>query len=142
MFGKIPQIPRFRSVLIFRVAVLEAAHLSMGNRITRAFLAAALSGAAFSPAALAEQTWTGVLSDSMCKLRHESGAEGQDTTDADCTRDCVKGGSKYVLVVGGAAHAILNQSHPGLPAHAGARVVVTGTQRTDGVEVATIEQAR
>jgi hypothetical protein len=89
-----------------------------------------------------QQTWTGLISDSMCKLHHESGAEGQTTTDPDCTRDCVKGGSKYVLVVGETAHLIANQDHRQLAEYAGMRVVVTGTAKEDAIEVSKIETAR
>ena len=75
------------------------------------------------------ESWTGVISDSMCKRHHESGAEGQDTTDPDCTRDCVKGGSKYVLVIGDTVYEIANQDQKQLAEHAGLRVLVRGTLR-------------
>jgi hypothetical protein len=95
-----------------------------------------------SSAAPATQTWTGVISDTMCVRHHESGAEGQETNDADCTRDCAKGGSKYVLIVGEKVYAIANQQHAALAAHAGERVVVTGTERGDAIEVSGVEKAR
>jgi hypothetical protein len=88
-----------------------------------------------------QHTWTGVLSDSMCKAHHESGAEGQETTDPDCTRDCVKGGSKYVLMVGDSVHAIANQDQEQLPGHAGTRVVVRGTLQDRAIAIAAIEKA-
>jgi hypothetical protein len=88
------------------------------------------------------QAWTGVISDSMCKRHHESGAEGQDTTEPDCTRDCVNGGSKYVLLVDDTVHPIVNQDQKQLAEHAGLRVVVRGTLRGDAIEVAAIEKAR
>jgi len=90
----------------------------------------------------AAQSWTGVISDSMCVRHHESGAEGQETTDATCTRDCVKGGSKYVLVVGDKVYQIANQQHAALAAHAGERVVVTGTANGDVIDVTGVEKAR
>lgn len=83
-------------------------------------------------------TWTGVISDSMCGLHHESGAEGQETTPAQCTRDCVRGGSKYVLVADGQVYAIANQDHEGLPAHAGEPVTVTGSLERDAITIATV----
>jgi hypothetical protein len=86
----------------------------------------------------APQTFEAVISDSMCVLHHESGAEGQHTTDEDCTRDCVRGGSKYVLVVKGKALAVANQEHPGLSEHAGRTVTVEGTLDGDTVTVRTI----
>jgi hypothetical protein len=90
----------------------------------------------------AEQTWTGVISDSMCVRHHESGAEGQHTTDPQCTRDCVKGGSKYVLVVGEEVYAIANQDHAALSTHAGEKVQVAGVLREQTITVAKIEPAR
>ena len=93
-------------------------------------------------AASDQRTWTGVISDSMCKRHHESGAEGQQTTDPDCTRDCVKGGSKYVLLIDDAVYPILNQDHKQLAEHAGTRVIVRGTLQGDAIEIAAIEKAR
>jgi hypothetical protein len=104
--------------------------------------AAAVSGGARRVESSEQRTWTGVISDSMCKRHHESGAEGQETTDPDCTRDCVKGGSKYVLMIDDNAHAIANQDHEQLAEHAGMRVVMRGTLQGDAIEVAAIEKAR
>ena len=54
--------------------------------------------------AAAEQTWTGKISDSACGAKHEEAAEGQGVmADRDCTQACIRGGSKYVLVVAAAA---------------------------------------
>ena len=83
-----------------------------------------------------------MISDSMCKRHHESGAEGQQTTDPDCTRDCVKGGSKYVLLIDETVHPIANQDQKQLAEHAGTRVVVRGTLQGDAIEIAAIEKAR
>ena len=48
----------------------------------------------------AEQTWSGKISDSACGAKHEEAAEGQGVmADRECTQACVRGGSKYVLVV-------------------------------------------
>ena len=89
-----------------------------------------------------ERAWTGVISDSMCKRHHESGAEGQETTDPDCTRDCVKGGSRYVLLVDDAVLEIANQDQTQLAEHAGLRVLLRGTLQGNAIEVAAIEKAR
>jgi hypothetical protein len=78
----------------------------------------------------------------MCRLHHESGAEGQETTEPDCTRDCVKGGSRYVLVAGETVYAIANQDQEQLAEHAGLRVRVRGTLRGDVLEVTSLEKAR
>ena len=99
-------------------------------------------GAASAAAASEQRTWTGVISDSMCKRHHESGAEGQQTTDPDCTRDCVKGGSRYVLLADDTVHAIVNQDQKQLAEHAGTRVIVRGTLQGDAIEIAAIAPAR
>ena len=57
----------------------------------------------------AEQTWSGKISDSACGAKHEEAAEGQGVmADRECTQACVRGGSKYVLVVDGKALQIAN----------------------------------
>src|SRR5712671_2732315 len=47
-------------------------------------------------AASSDQTFTGVVSDSMCGAKHMM----KDASAAKCTRECVKSGSDYALVVG------------------------------------------
>ena len=55
-----------------------------------------------SVAAQTSQTWTGKISDSMCKDKHPAGEhEGKKMSDADCTSVCVKKGAKYSLRVRG-----------------------------------------
>jgi hypothetical protein len=98
-------------------------------------LSFALVSALAAAPAWPQQAWTGVISDSMCVLHHESGAEGQDTTDEDCTRDCVRGGSRYVLIVEKQVFAIANQDHEGLAAHAGRRVRVSGSRSGETITV-------
>jgi hypothetical protein len=94
------------------------------------------------PAFAAEQTWDATISDSMCVLKHESGAEGQHTTDPDCTRDCVRGGSMYVLLVGEKVYKVANQDHADLPTFAGQSVRVTGEVAGDTITVTRIETSR
>src|SRR6266705_4059906 len=83
----------------------------------------------------AEQTWAGQISDSACGAKHEEAAEGQGKMpDRECTQACVRGGSKYVLVVleerDGFSRAkvfqIVNQDDKDLAIHAGHKVQVTG----------------
>jgi hypothetical protein len=47
-------------------------------------------------AASASGTLTGIVSDAMCGAHHMA----KDKSAADCTRECVKQGTKYALVVG------------------------------------------
>ena len=88
----------------------------------------------------AEQTWSGKISDSACGAKHEEAAEGQGVmADRDCTQACVRGGSKYVLVVDGKAMQIANQDFKDLAAHAGHAVKVTGELTGAAIKVTKIE---
>lgn len=101
-------------------------------------LAAALVVA--SSAAAAEQTWTGQISDSACGAKHEEAAEGQGRMpDRECTQACVRGGSKYVLVVEGKVYQIANQDNGGLATHAGHTVRLTGELKGNAITVSKIE---
>jgi hypothetical protein len=54
-----------------------------------------LAGLAAVPALASDKTLTGKVSDAMCGAKHQMAGN-----DASCTHECVKGGSKYALVVG------------------------------------------
>jgi hypothetical protein len=54
------------------------------------------SGNKSKTSSAAAETLTGIISDSMCGAQHMA----KDKSAAECTRECVKGGSKYALVVG------------------------------------------
>jgi opacity protein-like surface antigen len=95
----------------------------------------------------AESTWTGQISDSACGAKHEEAAEGQGKMpDRDCTQACVRGGSKYVLVVqeerDGSSRAtvlqIANQDNTGLATHAGHTVRVTGELKGGAITISKI----
>src|SRR5471030_451949 len=102
-------------------------------------LAAALLVAPAGPFA-AEQTWTGNVSDSACGAKHEEAAEGQGVmADRDCTQACVRGGSKYVLVVDGKVFQIANQDNLGMATHAGHKVTITGELKGAAIVVSKIE---
>lgn len=55
--------------------------------------ASAFAQTSVKPAA---KTLSGVVSDSMCGAKHMA----KDKSAAECTRECVKQGTKYALVVG------------------------------------------
>ena len=83
----------------------------------------------------AEQTWTGKIADSACGAKHEEAAEGQGVMpDRECTQACVRGGSKYVLVVDGKVLKIANQDNKDLAVHAGHAVKVTGEMNDENIE--------
>ena len=102
-------------------------------------VAVALLVASAGPFA-AEQTWTGKISDSACGAKHEEAAEGQGVmADRDCTQACVRGGSKYVLVVDGKVFQIANQDNNDLATHAGHLVRMTGEMNGTTITVSKIE---
>lgn len=89
--------------------------------------------------AAAEQTWTGQISDSLCKMKHEEAAEGQGKMpDDECTRACIKGGSTYVFIVDKKVYQIENQTNPDLDKHAGHTVKLTGEMKGDSMTVTKI----
>ncbi len=106
---------------------------------TLVLLAAAL---VFASSSLfpAEQSWSGKISDSACGAKHEEAAEGQGVmADRDCTQACVRGGSKYVLVVDGKVFQIANQDNKDLAIHAGHVVKITGELKGASITVSRIE---
>jgi len=106
---------------------------------TSVLLLAALLIAPAVPSA-AEQTWSGKISDSACGAKHEEAAEGQGVmADRDCTQACVRGGSKYVLVVDGKVFQIANQDNKDLATHAGHAVKMTGELKGNAITVSKIE---
>ena len=93
-----------------------------------------------------EQIWTGQISDSACGAKHEEAAEGAGVmADRECTLACVRGGSKYVLVVhpDGAGKAVVyliaNQDNKDLATHAGRTVKVTGELKDRTITISKIE---
>jgi len=99
---------------------------------------AALLFAATSMAA--EQTWTGQISDSACGAKHEEAVENEGVmADRECTVACVRGGSKYVLVVDGKVLQIANQDNKDLATHAGHKVKMTGELKGSSITVSRIE---
>ena len=86
--------------------------------------------------AAAEQTFTGVITDTMCGKSHNMMA-GQP--DEKCVAACVKGSSQYALYDG---KAVLRLSDQKTPARfAARRVKVTGTwnEKTHTIKVLTME---
>ena len=103
-------------------------------------LSAALLLASPALSFAAEQTWTGKIADSACGAKHEEAAEGQGVmADRECTQACVRGGSKYVLVVDGKVFQIANQDLKDLATHAGHAVKMTGELKGNAITVTKIE---
>jgi hypothetical protein len=111
----------------------------MRIRITVAAVAVAMCASVGAALAAAPETWTGKISDSMCGAKHDMGGT---KTDKECTAACVKGGSKYVLVVGDKVMKISNQDFKDLAKFAGDAVKLTGEMGKDNtIAVSKVEAA-
>jgi hypothetical protein len=71
----------------------------------------------------APDSWTGVVSDSHCGLKHAKASAAAET----CVEKCVGGGGKYVFVSGGKLYQIEPQDK--LKGMGGKEVTVTGTMK-------------
>ena len=89
--------------------------------------------------AAGKQTFTGVITDTMCGAAH--GMMGVKP-DSKCVRLCVKDGSKYALLVGKEVYTLSDQKTP--DKYAGGKVKVTGTldAKTKTIAVEKIEPAK
>jgi len=88
-------------------------------------------GAAFSLAALAD-SWTAVVSDSMCGAQHKNAT----ADDKKCVEGCIKHhGSKPVLVVGDKVYKISADSETKVMNHLGDKVKVEGTLAGDTITI-------
>ncbi len=107
-------------------------------KLSLTFALAPLLGVALS----AQQTFTGQISDSLCKAKHEEAAEDQGKmSDHDCTIACVKGGSKYVLLgADGKVYDIANQDFKDLEKMAGQKVRMTGDLNGNAITVSKIDR--
>ena len=80
-----------------------------------------------------QQTFTGVVSDNMCGKQHMA----KDKSAAQCTRECVKGGSDYALVVGDKVYKIDNPD--AVKGHYGHKVTVDGNVSGDSIHVDSVK---
>jgi len=88
-------------------------------------------------ASSASKTLTGTVSDSMCGAHHmEKGKSA-----AECTRDCVKKGTKYALVVGKKVYT-LDGHEAELDKLAGERATVKGSLMGEMVMVESVAAAK
>lgn len=83
-----------------------------------------------TPEAAPVRTFSGVITDAHCGAKHKL----RDEAPADCTRICVRDGSRYVLVDGDKIYELrgdivqLNRS-------AGERVTLTGSLRGNTIDI-------
>jgi hypothetical protein len=86
------------------------------------------------------QTFTGKVSDSMCGAHHM-----MEGSAADCTRACVKKGSKYALVVGDKVYALDTQDQASLEKLdqlADKTATVQGTANGDTIQVTSVAPSK
>ena len=104
--------------------------------MTKLLIVSAIS-AGLVTAFAADQTVTGVITDSMCKSNHAMMQKGPTKmSDHDCTVACVKMmGQKYVLAAGDKVYQIENQNFVGLEKSAGAAVTAMGQVSADGKSI-------
>jgi hypothetical protein len=81
-----------------------------------------LFAGAFLVGAATAETFTGVITDSMCGKDH---AMMKVTPDSKCVEECVKHGSKYALFDGKSMYTLSDQKTP--EKFAGQKVKITGT---------------
>ena len=85
----------------------------------------------------AQKTLTGVVSDAMCGTHHMA----KDKSPAECTRACVKQGTKYALVVGKKVYTL--EGHEAeLDKLAGANATVKGKVTGETVSVQSVASAK
>jgi putative NADPH-quinone reductase len=100
-----------------------------------------LLSAAVVYAAPAPQTFTGVITDSMCEKADHSQMQ-MGPTDADCTAACVSvHGANYVLYDGKTAYTLSDQKTPEKFAGKKVRVVGTLDAKTKKIQVESITAA-
>ena len=105
-------------------------------------LALAAAALVSSAGLAAAETFTGEISDSMCRAKHEAPAEGgPELSDKECTLACVRGGSKFVLVTEDGTYTFADQTAASLEEHAGEKVTVTGEVEDGTLSAAKIEPA-
>jgi hypothetical protein len=94
------------------------------------------AGTATLPAWAADSTMTGKVSDAMCGKKHMMAGN-----EAACTHECVKGGSKYALVVGDKVYTLETTDKAALDKLselAGGNAKVTGEVKGETIAVKTV----
>jgi hypothetical protein len=107
----------------------------MIGSIRKLLLAGLLSGAILASAA--PQSFSGVLTDDMCGQKHMMPGK----SDAECTRECVKAGSKYALAVGGKIYTLSGDAKQ-FDSLAGKKVTVKGEAKGNTIAVTSISAAK
>jgi len=104
-------------------------HKIMGFMLAAVLLAGL---AAAQPPKAKKQSWSGVVTDSMCGAKHMM------ANAADCTRACVKQGSSYALLVGDTVYTLKGHEAE-VDKLAGQKATVTGTAEGTTIQVASVK---
>lgn len=108
----------------------------MRMKLMVAVLLAGVAGAFGAPGA--EQTFNGVVTDTMCGKQHMMAEE----PPAQCTRECVKSGkADYALLVGDKMYK-LKGDKAAFNKYAGEKTTVKGTAQGDTITVSSISAAK
>ena len=87
-----------------------------------------------------QQTWTGEISDGLCRAEHMPLSEGDPILPSpECVRICHRSDYKYVFVLGDKVYEITNQDNPDLDKFAGQSVKVTGELKGEAISISRIE---
>jgi hypothetical protein len=92
-----------------------------------------------SSALAADKTFTGEVGDSMCGAKHE-----MEGSPAECTRACVKQGSKYALIDGEKVYTLETKDAAALTELdklAGQKATITGTATGTTIAVSSVAPA-
>ncbi len=103
-------------------------------------LASLTLGAGLLLAAAKAETFTGEVGDVMCGAKHEMAG-----SNADCTRECVKQGSKYALISGDKVYTLETKDKAALDQRdslAGKQATVTGTANGTTIAVTAVKAAK
>ena len=116
--------------------------LALGLAVLGVSAAVALAQGADSPKVPAEkfqaggeQMFSGVVTDSMCGAKHNS---GMDQSAARCTKICLKKGAGFALVDGDKLYK-LSGSDEFLDKFAGERVKISGILNGDTIKVMSVD---
>lgn len=108
------------------------------KKINMLVLTAVFAAATFAvqTAWAATQTLDGVVSDSMCGKKHMMPGK----SDAQCVQECIKAGSKYVLVSGSKVYT-MSATAATLAPFAGKHVRVQGELKSSTLAVESIHES-
>jgi hypothetical protein len=100
-------------------------------------IAVLMAAAALTFGAAGKQTFTGIVTDSMCAGDHKAMNMGPD---AQCVVACVKAGAKYALWDGKNSYVLSDQQAPAR--FAAKKVTVVGTREGKTIRVESIGAAK